>query len=512
MFGIFTQIFKWLFSKAALLITIWAVVLVAVALYLWSQKYLEKLPAELAEKEAILERVRREAGQLDERMAALKTELDQQIALLDEKRKALQDNLKMRQAEFQNWQAQLERMRGVGAKAVTIWDKLRGVDKDQYKEEIRNMEIRIAANQKRQTDLRQQVSSADAEQKALEEATGAREAELERERQVKHGELALAESEHSEVKVRSDRWESRVNRGQDLLVAAYERMGKPLIIISLSVIFLPILAKIALFYFWAPMLSLGRPVIIRSPAQAPVRVSETEVAQEVVLEPEETATIQHRFYQASDEDLSKRTKFVFNWHYPFSCLACGLFLLTRVSNRNAEAKRRLTLSSQSEAEIEMAVVEVPQGGSIICRPSFVAALIHRSGEEPQIRSHWRFFSLHAWITLQFRYFEFRGPVRLVLWAYRGIRAERLTLENVTQGNERRTNQLATIGFTPSLSYRSRRSETFISYLRDQNPLFDDLFSGQGVFLCQQISRAEHHRQAGNFWAKMWNGLTKIVGI
>jgi hypothetical protein len=103
-------------------------------------------------------------------------------------------------------------------------------------------------------------------------------------------------------------------------------------------------------------------------------------------------------------------------------------------------------------------------------------------------------------------------VKLVLWAYRGVRAERLTQENIKQGNERRTNQLATIGFTPSLSYRSRRSETFISYLRNQNPLFDDLFSGQGVFLCQQISRAEHHRQSGKFWANLWNGLTKIIGI
>jgi hypothetical protein len=160
----------------------------------------------------------------------------------------------------------------------------------------------------------------------------------------------------------------------------------------------------------------------------------------------------------------------------------------------------------------MAVVEIPEGGSLICRPSFVAALVQHEGQEPKIRSHWRWFSLHAWITLQFRYFEFQGPVKLVLWAYRGIRAEDLSLDADFKGRERRTNQLATIGFTPGLQYRSRRSETFVSYLRNQNPLFDDLFSGKGVFLCQQISRSEQQGKAGRFWANLWNGFTKIFGI
>jgi hypothetical protein len=187
-------------------------------------------------------------------------------------------------------------------------------------------------------------------------------------------------------------------------------------------------------------------------------------------------------------------------------------LLTRVTNRSREHDRRLTLSSQDEAQIEMAVVDVPDGGSLVCRPSFLAAVIVPGGSPPGIRSHWRLLSLHAWITLQFRYFEFRGPVRLVLWAYRGVRAERLTRQNLAQGNERRTNQLATIGFTPSLQYRSRRAETFISYLRNQNPLFDDLFSGSGVFLCQQISRSEEFRRQGRFWASVWNGVTKVFGL
>ena len=509
MFGIVTTILKWLFSKAAMLIILWIVVLGAFALYLGSQKYLETLPAELAEKEAIVQRIKEEASQLDDKAKALQEELSERLASIEAKRKKWQNDLRQRQVQMREWKAQLDTLKGIKARALEIWNKLRGVDPQV---EMNAIERQIASAKKQQAIIQKRVQEANAESKALQDVAKNHETGIVEEKNTKLEALAIAEEEYALVKSQSDRWESRVSKGQSLLRAAYVKLGQPLIILSLSIILVPVLVKIALFYFWAPLLSWGRPVMIKTNASEPVRVSKTAVSQEVVLDPGESATIQHRFYQASDEDLNKRTKFVFSWRYPFSCLACGLFLLTRVGNRDPEAKRRLTLSSQDEAEIEMATVEIPEGGSIICRPSFVAALIQRSDEDVRIRSHWRFFSLHAWITLQFRYFEFRGPVKLVLWAYRGVRAERLTPENIKQGNERRTNQLATIGFTPSLSYRSRRSETFISYLRDQNPLFDDLFSGQGVFLCQQISRAEHHRQAGNFWAKIWNGLTKIIGI
>lgn len=510
MFGILTSVLKWLFSKAAMILIIWVLVLGGFALYLASQKYLERLPQDLADKERIVQRIREETSQLDERMAALKQELDLRIDGLEAKRAKFQRELEIRQKQMRGWQDQLETLKGIKGRALEVWNKLRGVN-TKFEESV--LSQRIAQSQAKQSELLENAKTVLTERDKIREAAEAHQLKLTGEREGILGRLTEAEAERDKLKGETALWEDRVTKSQGFLRVAFDKVGKPLIWLSLSIIFVPVLAKIALYYFWAPMLSFGRPVALKTKAHAPIRVTKTAVAQEIVLETNETATIQHRFYQASDEDLIKKTKAVFSWKYPFSCLAAGLFLLTRVTNRVPGAQRRLTLSSQSEAEIEMAVVEVPEGGAVVCRPSFLAALIQRSGdEEPRIRSHWRFFSLHAWITLQFRYFEFQGPVKLVIWAYRGVRAERLTEANVQQGNERRTNQLATIGFTPSLSYRSRRSETFVSYLRDQNPLFDDLFSGQGVFLCQQVSRADHHRQAGHFWAKLWNGLTKTIGL
>ena len=508
MFGIFTNIARWLFSKTAMLLVLWVVVLGVVAAYLASQRYLEKLPDQLREKQAQVEAYREQLTELDGKVVAIEAKIRQQIESLDAKRQAFEADLARRKNEMTVWRDKLNQLLGMKGRALEIWNKLRGIDS---KFEISALETRMAEARRENADLRQQITAAHSEKISLTKTANSHTGGLKEEQADLADSLKSAEEDLADTQSEVDRWQGRMGKGKDFLQAAYAKVGRPLILVSLSIIILPLVGKVLLFHFWAPLISVGRSVMIRTDAKEPVSVSETAVAQEVVLQPGQIATIQHKFFQASDEDLSKRTKWVFSWRYPFSCLACGLFLLTRVTNQSKH-QRRLTLSSQHEAEIEMAVVDVPKDGALICRPSFLAALIQESTDRPSIRSHWRFFSMHSWITLQFRYFEFRGPVKLVFWAYRGIRAEHLTEENVQQGNERRTNQLATIGFTPSLHYRSRRSETFISYLRDHNPLFDDLFSGKGVFLCQQISRAEHNRRAGRFWARLWNGLTKIIGI
>jgi len=77
---------------------------------------------------------------------------------------------------------------------------------------------------------------------------------------------------------------------------------------------------------------------------------------------------------------------------------------------------------------------------------------------------------------------------------------------------RRANQDATIGFTPNLEYRPARAETFWSYYRGMNPLFDDLFAGQGLFLCQQIAAEGDAKSARRFWSNVWGGALKVFGL
>jgi len=77
---------------------------------------------------------------------------------------------------------------------------------------------------------------------------------------------------------------------------------------------------------------------------------------------------------------------------------------------------------------------------------------------------------------------------------------------------RRTNQDSTIGFTPNLSYSPVRAETFWSYYRGMNPLFDDRFSGAGLFILQETSAEGPGAKSGKFWSSVWNGVLKVFGV
>ena len=44
-----------------------------------------------------------------------------------------------------------------------------------------------------------------------------------------------------------------------------------------------------------------------------------------------------------------------------------------------------------------------------------------------------------------------------------------------------------------------------------NPLFDDLFSGVGLFVLQETATPGAAARAGRFWSGLWNGLLKVFG-
>jgi hypothetical protein len=285
------------------------------------------------------------------------------------------------------------------------------------------------------------------------------------------------------------------------------------VLLALASYFLgPTLWSLAMYYGLAPLMSLGRPIQLgRDPVTLP-EVGESRVSVEAVLQPGEVLRIKEKFLQASDEGMSRRTRFVFDWRIPFTSLACGLVELVEMRNGSPTGESRVTLSNSDDPHIEMAQVDVPTGASIILRPSFLAGAILRDGERLEIRRHWRIFRLQAWVSGQFRFFEFVGPCRLLVAGSRGVRAERLAEREGQSSPARRTNQDATIGFTPNLEYRPARAETFWSYYRGMNPLFDDVFAGRGLFVLQETATGGPGAKAGRFWSGLWNGVLKVFGL
>lgn len=303
-------------------------------------------------------------------------------------------------------------------------------------------------------------------------------------------------------------WEYPLGRGYMTLAVKWW------VLVFLVLYFIgPSIGKLVMYAWVAPAIGRGRPVRLAATMTAMPEVGESRVAADLALGPGERLWIKEKFLQASDEGLQRRTRYLLDWRIPFTCLATGLVELIEMVNVKSDAGgHRLTLSNQSDPHSELAVITLPAESSLVLRPSFLAGVVLAGGTRLRLRRRWQLFRWQSWVTLQFRFFEFSGPCRLIVVGSRGVRAERLIDRPGEAVPARRTNQDSTMGFTPNLDYRPVRAETFWSYYRGMNPLFDDLFEGRGIFLCQQVATGGDAKKARRFWSGFWNAVTKVFGV
>lgn len=470
MYSLLAKLAAWLLQKLAVVILIGVLGLSAYALWLFIQ---DQQGTEARKSQMV-------AGLTEERsrLTALKTEMEAKIASL--------------QAD-----AEVQKQRIVRAEKILAalndlaswWDRVFGNPEQQKANE---------AQAARVEELKREANAKLPEiQRLLTHTTWEKEGLL----------LSLERVEKQLIDV-----EQVESETMHYLRAAWDASKWYLALALASYIFGPTLWKLFLFYGLAPLVASGRPLKFNTEAQLPPEVGESHVSVDAALWPGERLRVKEKYLQASDEGLTRKTRFLLDWKIPFTSLACGLSELVEMQNATAGAEYRVTFSNAQDPHIELAVVSVPQGGSLILRPSFLAGVINQAGESLQISRRWVIWRWLSWVTLQFRFFEFVGPCRLVVAGTRGVRAERLVDREGQSRAARRTNQEATIGFTPNLEYRPVRAETFWGYYRDMNPLFDDLFAGPGVFICQETAQAEAGRKAGRFWSSLWNGLLKVFGL
>ncbi|MBL9199475.1 MAG: hypothetical protein JNL39_03165 [Opitutaceae bacterium] len=313
-----------------------------------------------------------------------------------------------------------------------------------------------------------------------------------------NGEVALLEETRS--------------KARHYVVAAWDRWKWWLGWALAGYFFGPTLWALALYFVAAPLMARGRSIRLGPEPAALPEVGESRVSIEARLQPGDILRIKEKFLQASDEGVAKHTRFVLDWRIPFTSLACGLVELVELRHGRADGEARVTLSNGADPHLEMAQITVPAGASLVLRPSFLAGVVQREGESLAIRRHWRIFRWQSWISGQFRFFEFVGPCRLYVAGSRGVRAEVLAEREGASAPARRTNQDATIGFTPNLDYRPVRAESFWHYYRGMNPLFDDLFAGRGLFVLQETATEGSAARAAGFWSTVWNGVLKVFGL
>lgn len=461
---------RWLFQKVAAALLMAVLALCAYGLWLFLR---DNVDFDLHRNEVIMAM----SGERSHLREAMK-DVDQRLDSLDAQMKAERERIK-----------QAEKVIHTLKELESTWDRLVGNPEQQQ------------ANAEQMTRMQK-----------LRDAAEAKLAELQTRYQRGVWEKDGLEISLGRLETRIKTVEAQTSKVEHYLMAAWLKSRWWLAAALALYFFGPTLGKSFLYYGLAPTIMRGRPVRLAPDRGIMPEVSGSRVSLDLALPPEERLWIREKFLQASDEGLKKRTRFLLDWRMPFTCLASGLIELIEMRPEPDAGEQHVTLSNQAKPHIELAAITLPEGASLILRPSFLAGATVSGKQRLRIRRRWQIFRWQAWVTLQFRFFEFVGPCRLIVAGSRGVRAEILSEREGGRRPARRTNQDATIGFTPNLDYKPVRAETFWSYYRGMNPLFDDLFAGQGVFLCQEISTEGEAGRARKFWAGLWSAMLKVFGL
>lgn len=294
------------------------------------------------------------------------------------------------------------------------------------------------------------------------------------------------QSEERQAHVKAQRDAAQGELG--VLAERYElaRKARSALLILLALILMPFLIRTFFYYVLAPLAERRASIRITVPGNvsAPLLPMEpSRISLSVALGADEELLVRQDYLQTSSIEAEKATRWLLDYRHPLSSIASGLFFLTRLRGSGST-----TVSAVRDPFAELARIDIPQGGSCVLHPRALVALIQPIGQTMRITSHWRLFSLNAWLTMQLRFIVFHGPGCLVVRGGRGVR-----VEPAAAGRIFGQNQL--VGFSADLAYSVTRTETFAPYFFGREQLFKDkVEQGAGVLIIEEAPFAG--RQGG----------------
>ena len=281
------------------------------------------------------------------------------------------------------------------------------------------------------------------------------------------------------------------------------------LLILLLALLSPLLVKTIAFYWIAPA-AVRRPAIRLLPdSSGQISVSIASVGSEsgqttpsrvslpLAVDERSELIILPSYLQGMPLSAESDTQWLLDWSMPLTSLAAGIYRLTRIRPNGEE---RITVSSSTDPLAEFSLLEVPEGSALVLQPSSLVGFIQTRGDQLKITRHWRFGSLGAWLTLQFRYIVFHGPARLIVKGCRGVRVEPAI-------GGRTVNQAATLGFSANLAYSVARNETFWSYFFGERELFNDSWQGMG---CCVHSETPHSDDRSGLFGRGIQGIVDTI--
>lgn len=261
--------------------------------------------------------------------------------------------------------------------------------------------------------------------------------------------------------------------------------------IVLGGVLLPVIHKLFAFLVIAPLASRTRPVQIMARG-LPLTANGSHTAIDVPLD-HDTELLVRSGVQSVSSDISASDILVLKKRIFFTCWAAGLVNLQRL---RSDRRDYVTVTAPTEDHAEVALVSIPTGGAIVLQPRALVGVLKRRSDTLRIDRPWRLNFLMSWITFQFRYVVFHGPCSLIVQGSRGVRV-------VEANGGRMINKRLTLGFDAALLYGAARSPSFLPYLRGEESLFNDRFTGEGRYLYEQRPRGG---AKGTLWGRGFRGL------
>ena len=305
----------------------------------------------------------------------------------------------------------------------------------------------------------------------------------------------------------------QVNEARDAVASnLLTRLAEPMrqaLPVALGILLLCLAGKAAIrlvFYFvLAPLATRGAPLSLDqggSSAPPVALVSASAVSQALTLAPDEELLVLLDYLQSAPVGAAGSTRWLIKGRW-WASLTSGAVLLTCVRTRSPG--QQVTLSASDDGLSEIALLRVPAGQALVIQPRALVGLVAGRDQAIDIRWHWRLASLHAWLTLQLRFFVIRGPVTLALQGKRGVRVQAARDTHAVR-------QSATLGFSSDTAYATVRSEPFLPYLRGRAPLLHDRFGGSGVYIYDETPEAGGKPgRVGRGLEGLTDTLLKLVG-
>ncbi|MFA6961970.1 MAG: hypothetical protein WC205_14535 [Opitutaceae bacterium] len=268
------------------------------------------------------------------------------------------------------------------------------------------------------------------------------------------------------------------------------------------------IGALVLYYGWSKWVGRGRLLKLETESEVPPTIGESALTVEDSVWPGEVLWVRRGYLYSNEDGLTQRSRFVLNWSAPFSWMFGGLCRLIELRNGRSDGDRRVIFANSVSPFAELAVVSVPENGSLVIRATHVLGLIASAQSTPPIRRHWALFRWQSWISAQFGYLEFFGPCRLVVSGISALRAEVMTAADGGKLPVGYTSQAGLVAFSPRLGLKPVRRVGFWRYCRGLAPLFEVQLTGAGVFVTRDMEEHAGTRNQESFSAQ----VRKLFGL